>query len=340
MVRPAPFRARPDAIDRGDLLGPFDGRVVDVETDRPVSGALVYASWSFVDGFGLNAPSGWHEYLGSTDAGGHYLVPRLDQLPASPGRVSDFHVVIYKRGYVAFRSDRRFEDFGPRTDFTQAGYVVTLAKWRPDYSHARHLRYVGGGATLAELTSWEIPEAAAELGGGKPTKIAGGGVTPPPGGTGSTPAHPTLPNLQADKLLKPEDIKRVTRYDGSFDVSSLGDEPTTPEYDSVHLQARGKDETYDVAMRVWKYDPDAAAKHYDRLLGELPGAQAKNELGDKSLRASTPQGDIFGIAFLDAKRGVVVLIQCGSSQCHSHVDALNMARIVKERVEAEYPVKP
>jgi hypothetical protein len=325
MVREAPFSLRPDSVDRGDLRGPFDGRVLDAENGRPVAQALVVASWTFVSGFGLDAPSSAKEAIASTDANGRYVIGRLDDLPHGSARLSDFHLVIYKRGYVAYRSDRRFEDLGPRTDFAQTGYVVNLDRWRNDYSHVRHLRYVGGGPVLGELTAWEIPEAAAELSGEK----TGAPIAMPS-------SQPSAEILHAEHLLKPDDVNRATGYTGGFDSSELGDEPTSSHYGSVHLQARGKDETYDVALRVWRFAPADASSHFDRLTHELPGAQVKNEIGDKSLRASTPKGDILGVAFLDAKRGVVALIQCGSSQCRSHDDVLNLARVVQTRVQTEY----
>src|SRR5262245_4482469 len=81
LVRPAPFRARPDSVAMGDLRGPFDGQVVDAETGRPVGGALVHATWSFVSGTGLISPDGYGEWLGSTDSNGRYRVPRLDAVP-------------------------------------------------------------------------------------------------------------------------------------------------------------------------------------------------------------------------------------------------------------------
>src|SRR5262245_26181041 len=149
-VRPAPFRERPDSVSSGDLRGPFDGRVVDGDTGRPVQGALVYASWSFIEGFGLNSPSGYREHLATTDANGRYRVPRLDGMPGGGSiRLADFHMVVYKKGYVAYRSDRRFDDLGTRTDFTQKNHKVPLERWRSDLSHVKHLRYVGGGAALA-----------------------------------------------------------------------------------------------------------------------------------------------------------------------------------------------
>jgi hypothetical protein len=329
LAREAPFRARPDSTERGDLRGPFTGRVVDAETDRPIVGALVYASWRFASGYGFDEPAGWREHIGSTDSSGSYRIPRLEGGPGAPARLSDFRVVIYKRGYVAFRSDRRFEDFGPRTDFAQRGNLVALGRWRPELSHARHLRFVGGGPTLSELTSWELPDAVAELEGQRP--VVAEGVRPP---RGATPAPPSDGNLHGEHLLRPADVQGLTGYEGGFDVGELNDDPSSPTYDTVHLQARGRPESYDVAMRLWKLPPAEAEKQYARVVEELPGAQAKNEIGDRSVRAATPGGDILGLAFLEARRGFVVLLTCGASQCRSPETVLALARIVRERLEA------
>ena len=38
LVERAPFSYRPDTMAPGDLLGPFEGMVVDAETDRPIAG--------------------------------------------------------------------------------------------------------------------------------------------------------------------------------------------------------------------------------------------------------------------------------------------------------------
>ena len=97
---------------------------------------------------GLHGPVAAPWALVETDADGRYRIGRLADPPAST-RLTRFTVVIYKRGYVAYRSDRRFDDFGPRTDFTQTHHEVRLERWRSDISHVRHLRYIGGGPTLA-----------------------------------------------------------------------------------------------------------------------------------------------------------------------------------------------
>ncbi|HKA89945.1 MAG TPA: hypothetical protein VKE22_19925 [Haliangiales bacterium] len=322
-ARPAPFRARPDSVARGQLFGPFDGRVVDGDTQRPVTGALVQATWTFVSGFGMNAPAGYREWVGSTDTLGYYLIPALADAPSE--RLSDFHLVVYKKGYAAFRSDRRFEDFGPRADFAQTGYLVELTKWRDDLSHARHLRYVGGGAALAELTAWEVPAAAAELGGQKPALAR----APVPGAAGQ-------PALDADDLLLPADLKKATGFEGTFDVSNLQDEPSTPTYDSVHLQARGRDETFDVALRVWRLAPAEQKKQYQRLLDELPRVQERNEIGDRSLRATSEKGDILAAGYADDRRGLVVLIQCGVAQCRTHDVVLTLLRLMKDRADRKF----
>jgi hypothetical protein len=322
-ARPAPFRARPDTVQSGDLRGPFDGRVLDGESDRPIAGAQVYAVWTFSGGYGFQGPAGRAEHIGVTDASGRYRVPRLASGKVPSGaRVAGFRLVIFRRGYVVWRSDRRFEDFGPRRDFAQHGHDIKLERWRSELSHVRHLRYVGGGATASEITRWEIPEAVAELSGEE--------------NQGQTPVVASGPPLPADRLLVPADVIEVTGFVGEFDVADLGDEPPSPRYNSVHLRAKNMGEEFDVAARVWKVeDPDAL---FSQLVTDLPGVKETEELGDKSLRAVSDKGDIIGFAFIDRSRGLVVLIQCGASQCKNGDQALAIARHMKERSETVFPL--
>jgi hypothetical protein len=324
-VRSAPFRARPDSIAAGDLRGPFDGVVVDAETDRPVAGALVYAAFSFVRGYGLSSPAGWHEHVGTTDAEGRYRVPRLSSLPANPSiRLSDVTILIYKRGYVAYRSDRRFGDLSQRLDFSQTQHRVVLDRWRSDLSHVKHLRYVGGGPTLSTITAWEIPEAAAEL-AGKPSDL--------PRATGPTPVL-----LVVDAFLVADDVREVTSYTGSFAVADVAGEPTTPEYDSVHLRAESQEgDTHDVALRMWKTGLPQAQAQYGALLKELPGVKEQNELGDRSFRATSQDGNVLAVGFLLGKSGVVALVTCGTAQCHGFEALLALTQRVKDRIAAAIP---
>lgn len=311
----------------GDLRGPFTGKVLDAATRTPVAGALVYAAWTFERGSGLPAAAGFHEYVGSTDSTGGYNVPQLQDVPAG-ARLTDFQLLVYKRGFVAYRSDRRFADLGPRLDFAQRQQQVLLERWRDDFSHARHLRYVGGGAAVAALTGWEADLAAAEM--------SGQGVRPGSLGTDLTITTGRGPYLVAAQLLTDTDIKAQTKFDGSFETGPLGDEPDTASYSSQHWKALSRPETWDVALRMWRLDGTAATDRYEELLGSLPSAEEKGEIATRSLRAI--EGDIRGIAFLDAPRGIVVLITCGRSQCASPDDAVALAKKIHDRILGLWPI--
>ena len=74
--RCAPIRSAP-----ADLLGPYDGIVLDADSDRPSRAPLVAASWAFERGIGFQAPLGAREVVVETGADGRYTIPRLDDLP-------------------------------------------------------------------------------------------------------------------------------------------------------------------------------------------------------------------------------------------------------------------
>jgi len=325
-TRPASFRVRPDSVAPGNLRGPYRGRVVEADTGEPVAGALVYASWTLHAGYGMTLPAGHREYVTNTDARGLYTVPSLEA-PGPGVRITDFDLVIYKRGYVAYRSDRRFADLGPRHDFAQVDNQVELVRWREGFSHAHHLRYVGGGPALASLTAWEGEEAAAEL-----TQGPGDGEIATPLQVQRTGAR-----LVAARLLTAEDVKAATGFDGEFETGPLGEEPDTEAYSSQHLKAMGLPEHYDVALRVWRASAEEAEQRYGTLLDSLPGVREVDELGDRSLRAT--EGNIFGIGFVDRSRGVVVLITCGQSQCASLDVASRLGAVVQERLRAQIPAR-
>ena len=325
-VRTAPFRQHPDSVAAGDLRGPFTGRVLDAATRAPIAGALVYATWQLESGTALASPAGSREHVGSTDASGHYKIPALAEVPAG-ARLTDFHLLVYKRGFVAYRSDRRFADLGPRMDFAQLGNSVLLERWREDLSHARHLRYLGGGGAVAALTAWEADEAAAELAGERKR----------PGSLGTSLVQDSGrgPYLVAAQLLTADDIKAQTRYDGQFETGPLGDEADTATYSSQHFKALGRPETWDVAVRMWRLDPGAAQERYEELLGQLPGIEERDEVASRSFRAA--ENDIHGIGFLDGPRGLVVLMTCGKSQCASVEDAAALAHKIHDRIKALWP---
>ena len=183
---------------------------------------------------------------------------RWARIPAG-SRVTDFTLLVYKRGYVAYRSDRRFSDLGLRMDFAQTDNQVLLERWRNELSHARHLRFVGSGTAVAALTQWELEDASAELEGKRPS------------GEDLRPGRGEGPYVVAAQLLTEADIKARTKYDGTFETGPLSDEPDTATYSSQHFKALGRPETWDVAIRVWRLDPGKAQERYDELLTQLPG---------------------------------------------------------------------
>ena len=70
MIDAAPFPVRPDSVRPADLLGPYDGIVLDADSDRPIAGATVAAAWAFERGVGLRAPAGAYEFVTETGADG------------------------------------------------------------------------------------------------------------------------------------------------------------------------------------------------------------------------------------------------------------------------------
>jgi hypothetical protein len=327
-VRTAPFRVRPDAAEPGSLQGPFTGRVVDATTKAPVAGALVYGAWTLERGTALTEPAGSKEFVGSTDAAGYYKVPTLGSLPRGV-RVTEFTLLVYKRGYIAYRSDRRFADLGLRMDFAQHANQVLLERWRTELSHARHLRFVGAGTAVAALTQWELADASAELDGKRPS------------GDDLRPGRGEGTYIVAAQLLTVDDIKKRTKYDGTFETGPLSDEPDTATYSSQHFKAIGRPETWDIALRMWKLDPGKAQEQYEQLSTTLPNVTEKDDIGSRSFVAieKDPQGnEIKGVGYLDAPRGIVVLITCGASQCTSPDDATALGRMTYDKVKSLLPL--
>jgi hypothetical protein len=206
---------------------------------------------------------------------------------------------------------------------------VLLERWRTDLSHARHLRFVGGGVAVAALTQWELADASAELDGKRPS------------GDDLRPGRGEGTYIVAAQLLTDADIKKRTKYDGAFETGPLQDEPDTATYSSQHFKALGRPETWDIALRMWKLEPGKAQEQYDALISQLPGVNEKDDIGSRSFAAieKDPQGnEIKGVGYLDAPRGIVVLITCGASQCTSIDDATALGRVTYEKVKQLLPM--
>jgi hypothetical protein len=319
VVAQAPFAYRSDTVEPGDMLGPFDGRVVDAQSGKPIPGALVQASWAFETGRGLIAPAGGAVHTVATDSDGRYIIDRLAEIPSTRARVIAVALVVYQRGYVGYRSDRMFDGTRARSDFYQHNNLAKLERWQSSLSHVKHVRFVGGSGPLRRALGSELVEASLEL-------VAG-----PQKSAVETPRAPEEPPLDAGVLLSPDELKAVTGYGGKLAVARLADLPTTPTYDSRHFRAVDKPETYDAAIRVWRLTSTAAQARYDKLLAEVPHAEAHDEMGDRSLRGF--DGRIVAVAALDATRGVVIELTCGLDQCRDADQAAALLRRVLARAD-------
>ena len=323
-IAEAPFPARADTVLPGNLLGSFDGRVVDAASGKPVAGAIVQASWAFEMGRGLTAPSGGSVVTVATDNDGRYVVERLTDLPTGRSRVVAVTVVVYQRGYVAYRSDRVFDNVlggaRGRTDFAQHNNVAKLERWTGALSHVKHVRFVGGSGALKRALGSEVVEASLELTSGPSKPTAEGGV-----------AESDAPALDSSALLSIDELRAVTGYAGDITVEKLTDLPTTATYDSRHFKATGKPESFDAALRVWKLSPAAADARFAKLLADVPHAEAKDEMGDRSLRGF--DGRILAVAAVDRAHGVVIELTCGLDQCRDADQAAALLRRVLARAD-------
>lgn len=337
IVRVAPFSERPDSVKPGSLLGPFDGQVVDADTQQPLPDAVVSCSWGFDRGVGTAAPDLSRTYATRTDVDGRYRIPALRSFAQGlSARLARLSFVIYKKEYVAYRQDLVFPQRRPRFDFAQRGNLVKLSRWSPELSRVQHLLFLGGGPELEAASSWEAMVAAAELDRGGPATLpaAGAGLT----AAATRPAPATAPALlDASLLITSDDVRAVTGYSGAFSTGRLGG-PRTASYDSFHLRAVDRPERYDVAVRVWRPERAKLTARYEELLSSLPGSKQNDEVADRSF--TVRQGEILGLGFLDRSSETVVLLTCGRGQCTKESQLLQLGRTVEKNLSRLAPPPP
>ena len=162
-VAKAPFAARLGSGQVGSLLGPFDGQVLDQSTASPLTSALVVGTWAFEEPGGIASPESSYSVSVVTGSDGNYALPSLPAGRQFAGLLRRFTLVVYKAGFVGYRSDLRFDDRSPRHDFVQRGNVVRLDRFPQSESHTKHLVFLGSGAALRGAAQSEIIAASLEL---------------------------------------------------------------------------------------------------------------------------------------------------------------------------------
>jgi hypothetical protein len=327
LVRPAGFAGARDRVSEVSLQGPFDGQVVDETTAEPIQGATVVGVWSFDHGDGLQAPSGSEVVEVKTDQAGRYRIPTAPRHPrrGAQSRLVSFQLIVYKRGYVGYRSDRHL-DGRPRSDFAQRHNRVQLRKWRDTDSHAQHLVFLAAPPSVAKLAAWEREAANIDL------YRALGGEAAGPAPSAEPTGGITLQLLDARKVLPPEEVRRRTGFTDAFDVKELGDLARTHFYHGLHLQAVDRDEVWDVALRVWKDPPGGLQPVVETFQATLPGVEPTADLTPETWIYDSDE--VRAVAFLDRERNVGALLTCGGMQCMDIETAIILAGFVHDNLDA------
>lgn len=332
IVHSASFNQRPDSVKHGSLLGPFEGRVVNADTDQPIADALVWCSWSFNRGVGNVAPERVETMETLTDADGSYRLPALRRFPQGLStHLATFSFIIYKRGYVAYRHDRIFNQRRRRRTFSQLNNLVKLSRWSPELSHARHLLFIGGGRSLRKASRWEVMAAVAELEGHAQKRSMISGQLSASADLGTKAKR----RLDAGVLLSSDDVRAITGYTGEFKRGRLSG-PSSDTYDTFHLRAIDKPERYDVAIRLWRLGDNKLEEKYEEVLNALPGSKQDDKVGDRSF--TVLQGEIIGLGFYDRTWSALVLVTCGKGQCSKSGHLLALATKIASRLNLLPPL--
>lgn len=138
-------------------------KVVDAETDEPIEGAVVLVQWTKTTGIGYKATSHYKVLEEVSDRHGKITIPGLFKFG-----VDAPWLVVYKKGYTAWRHNYIFPSYDKRTNFRwKEGYVFKLKKFQPKHSFKQHVSFISSAYTEAPPESefekayrWEELRAA------------------------------------------------------------------------------------------------------------------------------------------------------------------------------------
>ena len=137
--------------------------------------------------------------------------------------------------------------------------------------------------------------------------------------------------LDARGLLPPDEVRRRTGYADAFDVKDLADLARTHFYHGVHLQAVDRDETFDVAYRVWKDPPGGLDTVKETFEATLPGVEPSGEITDQTWVFDND--DVRAVAFLDPEQSLGLLLTCGVQQCVDIETAIILAKFAADHID-------
>lgn len=325
-MRPSTFVGARDQVTDTTLIGPFDGQVVDVATSEPIADAIVVGVWAYDRGDGFIGPHGSETYSTTTDPAGRYRIPPAKlSVRGSTVRLVAFHLVVYKRGFLGYRSDALYEG-GARADFAVRHNRVELRKWRETDSHAEHLLFLAAPKNLRKGTEWEQDLANIDLF----RKLGGAGGAH----TDETPTGPAAPAsewLDATALLSPDDIRLRTGYPDAFEISDITDLDRKSFYHGVHFQAVGREESYDLAFRVWKVPPGGLDPVVATIVETMGPIKPTSEITPETWVLAAE--GVHAVAFVDRDAQVGVMLSCGANQCADVETAIILAKTIHRNLD-------
>ena len=114
------------------------GKVVDLETRKPIERAAVFIEWMQSKGMpGLSYSSKIESFETLSDSEGSFEVPVYSI------RANGFKLIVYKKGYVCWSSERVFPSLEKTTDFLlKDGMLIKLEPFKAEYSPQEHAVFV------------------------------------------------------------------------------------------------------------------------------------------------------------------------------------------------------
>lgn len=118
------------------------GKVIDNETQLPIQGAIVLAQWTKSHCFGDCHHTIYKMEETETDNNGLFALSGVFAQIVDPP-----NLVIYKKGYVAWRNDFIFPEYSKRNDYHiwKRNYTYKLDKFKDEYSVDHHESFMGTG---------------------------------------------------------------------------------------------------------------------------------------------------------------------------------------------------
>jgi hypothetical protein len=304
-VARAPFRLRSDTTVWGSLLGPFDGTVLEASTGSPVAGALVIGTWAFEDEGALPVPAGAYSTSAVTGADGSYSLPSLPLRERRLSLLRRFTLLVYKAGYVGYRSDYRSDDGTPRQDFAQLANKVRLDRLGTGESRLRNLVFLGGGSWVQRAAQADVIQAALELAELQPDRAKVPVKESPkesltdragsPSQAGRTAGMAGAPSLAA-QLLTLTDVEqlaaqkeaRVYEANVAPERSLVLNPPLALKYSGVHYHASDRPESHDILLRAYRLPSGRDAETlWKKLREQLVTPQLKELVAASPLTAPT-----------------------------------------------------